>query len=87
MKYTYRWPGGPNIAAFRGVMPRNAWLAGSSGPYASTSTIRAARAAKCATVDGLQMLAAQAVRQAQLFGVRDVTLGEILEILDAGRAP
>lgn len=52
-----------------------------------TSTIRAARAAKCPTVDGLQMLAAQAVRQAQLFGVQDVTLGEVLEVLDAGRAP
>jgi shikimate dehydrogenase len=46
-----------------------------------TSTIRAARAAKCPTVDGLQMLAAQAVRQAQLFGVEDATLLEVLEIL------
>ena len=42
-----------------------------------TSTIRAARAAKCPTVEGLQMFAAQAVRQAQLFGVdgRDARRG------------
>jgi shikimate dehydrogenase/3-dehydroquinate dehydratase type I len=51
-----------------------------------TSTIRAARAAKCPTVDGLQMLAAQAVRQAQLFGVEDATLLEVLEILRGGGA-
>ncbi len=35
-------PPGPNIAALRGVRPRNAWLAGSSGRYASTSTMRPA---------------------------------------------
>jgi 3-dehydroquinate dehydratase/shikimate dehydrogenase len=51
-----------------------------------TSTIRAARAAKCPTVDGRQMLAAQAVRQAQLFGVEDVTLREVLETLRGGYA-
>src|SRR5687768_538601 len=38
-RYTYAWPGGPNIDALRGVGPRNPWLAGSSPSYASTSTI------------------------------------------------
>src|SRR5581483_5823199 len=38
-RYTYAWPGGPNIDAFRSVGPRNPWLAGSSWSYASTSTI------------------------------------------------
>jgi hypothetical protein len=42
VKYTYRWPGSPNITAFRAVRPLKAWLAGSSGSYASVSTIRAA---------------------------------------------
>ena len=37
-RYTYRWPGGPNMAAFRVVRPRYEWLAGSSGAYASVST-------------------------------------------------
>jgi shikimate dehydrogenase/3-dehydroquinate dehydratase type I len=46
-----------------------------------TSTIRAARAARCPVVEGLQMFAAQAVRQAQLFGVNDVTLKEVTSIL------
>jgi shikimate 5-dehydrogenase len=46
-----------------------------------TSTIRAARAAKCPTVEGIQMFAAQAVRQAQLFGVQDVTLAEVIGLL------
>jgi shikimate dehydrogenase/3-dehydroquinate dehydratase type I len=46
-----------------------------------TSTIRAARAAKCPTVAGLQMFATQAVRQAQLFGVDDVTVDEVTSIL------
>ena len=46
-----------------------------------TSTIRAARAAKCPTVEGIQMFAAQAVRQAQLFGLEDVTLAEVVAIL------
>lgn len=46
-----------------------------------TSTIRAARAAKCPVVEGTQMFAAQAVRQAQLFGLRDVTLDEVTAIL------
>ncbi len=51
-----------------------------------TSTIRAARAAKCPTVEGLQMFAAQAVRQAELFGVEDVTLEEVTAILREGFA-
>jgi 3-dehydroquinate dehydratase type I len=46
-----------------------------------TSTIRAARAAKCPTVEGIQMFAAQAVRQAQLFGLKDVTLAEVTALL------
>ncbi len=46
-----------------------------------TSTIRAARAAKCQTVEGLQMFATQAARQAQLFGVEGVTVDEVTAIL------
>lgn len=46
-----------------------------------TSTIRAARAAGCPVIEGLTMLAAQAVRQAQLFGIPGVTLAEVTEIL------
>jgi shikimate dehydrogenase/3-dehydroquinate dehydratase type I len=46
-----------------------------------TATIRAARAAKCPTVDGLEMFAAQAVRQSRLFGVEGVTLEEVTRIL------
>ncbi len=46
-----------------------------------TSTIRAARAAKCPTVEGLQMFATQAVRQAQLFGVEGVTTDEVTALL------
>ena len=49
-----------------------------------TSTIRAARQARCPVVEGLTMLAAQAVRQAQLFGIGDVTLSEVTEILGRG---
>ena len=49
-----------------------------------TSTIRAARAAKCPTVEGLQMFAVQAVRQAELFGATGVTPQEVLQILRAG---
>ncbi|HEY4231560.1 MAG TPA: type I 3-dehydroquinate dehydratase [Thermoanaerobaculia bacterium] len=49
-----------------------------------TSTIRAARNARCPVVEGLTMLAAQAVRQAQLFGIPDVTLSEVTEILGRG---
>jgi shikimate 5-dehydrogenase len=46
-----------------------------------TATIRQARAAGCPTIDGLQMLAAQAVRQAALLGVEGVTLEEVRRIL------
>src|ERR1700688_3162339 len=40
MKYTYACSGGPNIARFRAVIPRKACEAGSSGRYASVSTMR-----------------------------------------------
>jgi 3-dehydroquinate dehydratase/shikimate dehydrogenase len=43
----------------------------------TTSTVAAARAARCPVVEGIRMLAAQAVRQARLFGVADATLEEI----------
>jgi hypothetical protein len=40
VKYTYQWPAGPNIGAFRFVRPREACEALSRGPsYASTSVI------------------------------------------------
>ncbi len=52
-----------------------------------TSTIAAARAARCPTVEGIQMFAAQAVRQARLFGVEDATLEEIQAMLAAERVP
>lgn len=48
---------------------------------AETATIAAARRARCPVVDGLEMFAAQAVRQARLFGVADARLEEIQEIL------
>ncbi|HWZ85837.1 MAG TPA: type I 3-dehydroquinate dehydratase [Thermoanaerobaculia bacterium] len=51
-----------------------------------TSTMRAARAAKCPTVDGLQMFVVQAIRQAQLFGATGVTAEEVLGILRGGFA-
>jgi 3-dehydroquinate dehydratase/shikimate dehydrogenase len=51
-----------------------------------TPTIRAARAARCPTIEGLQMFAAQAVRQARLFGVADATLEEVFQILDRRRS-
>ncbi len=46
-----------------------------------TATIRAARAARCPTVDGVEMFAAQAVRQARLFGAADATLEEVRLLL------
>ena len=49
-----------------------------------TPAIRAARSAKCPTVDGLQMFAAQALRQARLFGVSDASSEEIRRILPGG---
>jgi shikimate dehydrogenase len=47
----------------------------------ATPTVKAARAAGCAVVPGIQMFAAQAVRQARLFGVESVTPEEVTEIL------
>ena len=46
-----------------------------------TATVRAAKAAGCPVVDGLKMFAAQAVRQAQLFGLREVTSAEVERFL------
>ena len=48
----------------------------------STPTILAARAAHCPTVDGLQMFAAQAIRQARLFGAEGATADEVARILE-----
>ncbi|HTO89376.1 MAG TPA: type I 3-dehydroquinate dehydratase [Thermoanaerobaculia bacterium] len=47
----------------------------------ATLTIAAARAAGCPTVEGIQMFAAQAVRQACLFGVEDAALEEVERLL------
>jgi hypothetical protein len=49
-----------------------------------TSTIRAARAASCAVVEGIRMFAAQAVPGA-LFGVEDATAEEVAGLLGVGR--
>ncbi len=46
-----------------------------------TSTVRAARAAGCPVIEGIRMFAAQAVRQARLFGVEDATLEEVERLL------
>jgi len=46
-----------------------------------TSTIRAARAAGCPTVDGLEMFAVQAAAQARLFGVEGVSREEVGRVL------
>ena len=51
-----------------------------------TSTIRAARAAGCRVVTGLEMFAVQAAAQARLFGVADVTREEVARILIGARA-
>lgn len=53
-----------------------------------TPTTRAARAARCPVVEGIQMFSAQALRQARLFGVEDGTPEEITAILrsQGGRA-
>jgi shikimate dehydrogenase/3-dehydroquinate dehydratase type I len=48
---------------------------------APTATIAAARAARCPTVEGIQMFAAQAVRQARLFGVEDASPEEVERVL------
>jgi 3-dehydroquinate dehydratase type I len=49
----------------------------------ATATITAARAARCPTIEGVRMFAAQAARQARLFGVADAT-GEEIEALARG---
>jgi len=46
-----------------------------------TATVRAAKAAGCATIDGVAMLAAQAVRQGHLFGAAGATPEEVRAIL------
>jgi shikimate dehydrogenase len=51
-----------------------------------TSTIRAARAAGCRVVEGLEMFAVQAAAQARLFGVEGVTREEVSGILAGARA-
>jgi 3-dehydroquinate dehydratase/shikimate dehydrogenase len=51
-----------------------------------TATIRAARAAGCRTVTGLEMFAVQAAAQARLFGVEGVTREEIDRMLGKARA-
>ncbi len=50
-----------------------------------TATIAAARAARCPTVDGRRMFAAQAVRQARLFGVADASVEEIERLIGEAR--
>jgi shikimate dehydrogenase/3-dehydroquinate dehydratase type I len=47
----------------------------------ATATIGAARAARCPTVEGIRMFAAQAIRQARLFGVEGVSVEEVEKIL------
>ena len=51
-----------------------------------TSTIRAARAAGCPTVSGLEMFAVQAAAQAGFFGVEGVTREEVSRLLGTLRA-
>jgi 3-dehydroquinate dehydratase type I len=51
-----------------------------------TSTIRAARAAGCPTVGGLEMFAVQAAAQAGFFGVEGVTREEVSRLLGTLRA-
>ncbi|MEP6769458.1 MAG: type I 3-dehydroquinate dehydratase [Acidobacteriota bacterium] len=46
-----------------------------------TATIAAARRARCPVIDGLSMFAAQALRQARLFGVGDAGTEEVRKIL------
>lgn len=46
-----------------------------------TPTVAAARRARCPVVDGLKMFAAQALRQARIFGVADASLEEIEHLL------
>ncbi len=53
---------------------------------AETSTIRAARAAGCRTIEGIEMFAVQAAAQARLFGIDGVTSEEVGRILGEARA-
>ncbi|MDQ2871013.1 MAG: type I 3-dehydroquinate dehydratase, partial [Acidobacteriota bacterium] len=46
-----------------------------------TETIAAARRARCPVIDGLSMFAAQALRQARLFGIGDARADEVREVL------
>lgn len=46
-----------------------------------TPTVAAARRARCAVIHGLTMFAAQAVRQARLFGVEDARAEEVEELV------
>jgi len=50
-----------------------------------TPTIRVARSARCPTIDGLQMFAAQAIRQARFFGAEGVTAAEVERALSVPR--
>ncbi|MGH9399746.1 MAG: shikimate dehydrogenase family protein, partial [Thermoanaerobaculia bacterium] len=52
-----------------------------------TPTVAAARAARCRVVEGIQMFAAQAVRQASLFGVEEVTAEEVSRLVASGQRP
>lgn len=53
---------------------------------AETETIRAARAAGCATVGGLEMFVVQAAAQARLFGAAGATRDEAAGVLERGLA-
>ena len=55
------------------------------GDRSETPTIRAARAAGCRTVDGLEMFAVQAAAQARLFGVEGATREEAAALLGGRR--
>lgn len=46
-----------------------------------TPTVAAARAARCAVIEGIEMFAAQAVRQSSLFGVEDVGPEEVRRLI------
>ena len=54
---------------------------------APTSTVRAARAAGCPVIEGVRMFAAQALRQARLFGAEEATLEEVTRLLAPSQRP
>jgi 3-dehydroquinate dehydratase/shikimate dehydrogenase len=56
------------------------------GDGAETATIRAARAAGCRTVGGLEMFAVQAAAQARLFGAAGATREEVAALLESRTA-